>query len=125
MTNEPFGISCKHGMLARSCEVCELQAEIDRLKAQVARDDEHYKAASEYGEKYRRNWVEACQERESLRRGLEEARQDAARWRALVWYSVMQEGAAEVKYWRAQHRRRSDDVGKDMDEWAQLGDRNG
>ena len=45
----------------------ELRAEIDRLTAQVSRDDEHYQAAMTMAEKYRKNWVEVCQEREQLR----------------------------------------------------------
>lgn len=64
-------------------------------------------------------------ENASLAKRLEEAERDAERWRALVWYSVMQEGAAEMKFWRTQLRHLSDDVGKDVDQWAQLGGRNG
>lgn len=43
------------------------------LRAQIARDEEHYQAAMTMGEKHRRNWVEACQERERLREALAEA----------------------------------------------------
>jgi uncharacterized protein (DUF3084 family) len=48
-----------------------LEAKVRELEAQHARDDEHYTASQTYGEKHRKNWVEACQQREQVRAQLE------------------------------------------------------
>jgi len=49
---------------------------------------------------------------------------DALRWRGAVWYTVAGE-SVDTRWWRAQLPKLSDDVGKDMDQWAQLGGGNG
>lgn len=33
--NDLLGNSCKHGQLARSCEICQKDAAIDRLRGQL------------------------------------------------------------------------------------------
>ena len=35
MTNDTLGLVCEHGMLARACEVCEMENEITALRAEV------------------------------------------------------------------------------------------
>jgi hypothetical protein len=37
MTNDTLGLACDHGMLARCCEVCEMQNEITALRTEVER----------------------------------------------------------------------------------------
>jgi hypothetical protein len=44
-----------------------LEGELKNRDAQHARDEQAYQASQCMGEKHRRNWVEACQEREQLR----------------------------------------------------------
>lgn len=39
--NDKLGLACEHGMLARACEVCEMQAELAALRA--ALDEERAK----------------------------------------------------------------------------------
>jgi acetyl-CoA carboxylase carboxyltransferase component len=48
----------------------EKDAEIEKLQAQIARDEEHYQAAMKMFEKQRKLWVEACQENTHLRAAL-------------------------------------------------------
>jgi hypothetical protein len=54
-------------LTAQADEIDLLTKENADLKAQIARDDEHYKAAMVMSEKHRRNWVEACQQNAELR----------------------------------------------------------
>jgi uncharacterized small protein (DUF1192 family) len=37
MNNDTLGLACEHGMLARACEVCEMESEITALRAEVER----------------------------------------------------------------------------------------
>ena len=46
MSADTLGLSCAHGMLARSCEVCELEGEIARLTREL-------EAARKDAERYR------------------------------------------------------------------------
>lgn len=56
-----------------SCETCDTPGEpmcatcADVAREDAKRADEHYDAAMTMGEKHRRNWAEACSEREALR----------------------------------------------------------
>lgn len=62
--------------------------ELAKLRAQMARDEEHYRASQAMSEKHRRNWVEVCQERDRLGVRLHEAEYVLAEldpWR-LQWY---------------------------------------
>lgn len=52
--SDPLGLACAHGMLARACEVCEMQGEIDSLR----RDLEAARA-------------ELADRREHMRRGMQ------------------------------------------------------
>jgi hypothetical protein len=44
----------------------ELLAEVEELRAQIARNDEHYDAAMKMSEKHRKLWVEASQRNAEL-----------------------------------------------------------
>ena len=75
---------CQHdGLECLVCRAC-VPAEISMLRADVERLKEHLGIADTYTEKYRRNWVEACQEREALRSDVRALREYVAKFRAWV-----------------------------------------
>lgn len=48
--NDKLGLACEHGMLARACEVCEIQAEITALRAALDQERaDNAKARAEVG----------------------------------------------------------------------------
>lgn len=64
---------CQHGTLARCCNVCELEAEVERLREQCAGWDEAFRKAME-------DWHDIAVLRE---REIDELRRDASRYRWL------------------------------------------
>ena len=49
MLNDGLGASCKHGQLARSCEICEKDAAIERLRGQLQNCVDHLRRLKHYG----------------------------------------------------------------------------
>lgn len=48
MSDQPHALACKHGSLRRSCEICDLSEEVDKLDAEIERLRLELKQANAY-----------------------------------------------------------------------------
>lgn len=79
----------------------ETAAKVVELAAERQRNDEHHAAAMAMSEKHRRNWVEACQERDALRAQVAKVRREtleeaARRIEAISAIDISPDEAAHV-----------------------------